>query len=393
VTSDLLARVRTQLSSAPIIDGHNDLAWSVRRRVRYDLSDLDLALDQTATGLHTDLARMRAGGMGAQFWSVYVSDQLTGDSAVSATLEQIDFVHHLVHRFPDDLALARTADEVEAAYASGRIASLLGIEGGHSINNSLGTLRAMHALGARYLTLTHIHNTDWADSATDEVGVGGLSDFGREVVRECNRLGVMVDLSHVAPSTMHAALDTSTAPAFFSHSSARAICDHPRNVPDDVLVRVRETNGVVMITFVPGFLTQDCAAWMWELIAAEDEITRAYPEDSPEWVAGRAAWLANHPRPACSVRDVADHVEYVRDVAGVDAIGLGSDFDGIVETPDGLGDVSAYPNLLVELAGRGWSDADLAQLTWRNALRVLRATEQAALAAQAERGPSWAVLS
>ena len=389
--TELRQRINTMLAGAPVIDGHNDLAWELRSRVRYDLSDLDLALDQTASGLHTDLARMRAGGMGAQFWSVFVSDRLTGDSAVAATLEQIDFVHQLVARFPDRLALARTADEVEAAYASGRIASLLGVEGGHSIANSMGTLRALHALGARYLTLTHVHNTPWADSATDEVGVGGLSPFGHEVVRECNRLGVMVDLAHVAPSTMHAALDTSTAPAFFSHSSARALCDSPRNVPDDVLARVRETNGVVMVTFVPGFLNAECRVWMGTLMEAEEALTETYPEDSKAWHAARAGWARDNPRPPCDVNDVADHIEYVRDVAGVDAVGLGSDFDGIIETPDGLTGVETYPNLLVELARRGWSDADLGKLTWHNALRVLRATETAAEKAQAERGPSLAV--
>jgi membrane dipeptidase len=386
------SRIEALLANAPVIDGHNDLAWELRSRVRYDLSDLDLALDQTAIGLHTDLARMRAGGMGAQFWSVFVSDRLTGDAAVTATLEQIDFVHQLVARFPDRLVLARTADDVEAAHASGRIASLLGVEGGHSIANSMGTLRSLHALGARYLTLTHVHNTPWADSATDAVGVGGLSDFGHEVVRECNRLGVMVDLAHVAPATMHAALDTSTAPAFFSHSSARALCDSPRNVPDDVLGRVRDTNGVVMVTFVPGFLNEECRAWMTTLMAAEDELTASYPEDSVAWHEARTVWAAKNPRPACDVRDVANHVEHVRDVAGVDAVGLGSDFDGIIETPDGLTGVETYPTLLAELADRGWSDADLGKLTWHNTLRVLRATEAAAAKAQTERGPSLAVL-
>ena len=366
-TGDAAERVRTVLADAPVIDGHNDLPWEMRARVAYNMDDIDLALDQTEIGLHTDLARMRAGGMGAQFWSVYVSDKLSGDDAVSATLEQIDFVHQLVARYPDRLGIAYTADEVEAIYRSGRIASLIGVEGGHSINNSMGTLRALHALGARYLTLTHVHNTAWADSATDEPAVGGLSPFGHEVVRECNRLGVMVDLSHVAPSTMHAALDTSTAPAFFSHSSARAVCDSPRNVPDDVLARVRETNGVVMVTFVPGFLNEECRHWMLEFMAAEGTMT---PDT-------RSTWIREHPQPPCGIGDVADHIEYVRDVAGVDAVGIGSDFDGVPSLPTGLGGVQAFPALLEELVNRGWSDPDLAKLTWRNALRVLRATEQA----------------
>jgi membrane dipeptidase len=391
--AQLTDRLRNLLAAAPVIDGHNDLPWEIRCRVGYDLSDLDLALDQTAIGLHTDLGRMRAGGMGAQFWSVFVPDRLTGDAAVAATLEQIDFVHHLVDRFPDRLALARTADEVEAAHASGRIASLIGVEGGHSIASSMGTLRAFHALGARYLTLTHVHNTPWADSATDVVGVGGLSDFGREVVRECNRLGVMVDLAHVAPSTMHASLDISTAPAFFSHSSARALCDSPRNVPDDVLARVRETDGVVMVTFVCGFLNEECRVWMNLLIAFEDALAQAYPQAESSWHEARASWLAEHPRPACSVTDVADHIEHVRDVAGVGAVGIGSDFDGMLAAPDGLSGVDSYPNLLAELARRGWSDAELAGLTWGNTLRVMRATEAASRQARAERGPSLAVLT
>jgi membrane dipeptidase len=365
-------RIRDILAGAPVIDGHNDLPWAMRSKVRYDMNAIDLAVDQSGTGLHTDLTRMRAGGMGAQFWSVFVSSAMPEPPAVVATLEQIDFVHQLVDRFPDQLMIARTAEDVEAARASGRIASLIGIEGGHSIAGSLAVLRMMHALGARYLTLTHVKNNAWADSATDEVGVGGLSAFGQDVVRECNRLGVMVDLSHVAPTTMHAALDVSTKPAFFSHSNALALCGHPRNVPDDVLARVRDTHGVVMMTFVPGFLNEECRVWMDALIELEEELTRSYPEDSPAWHHERAKWVEVNKRPPCGIADVANHIEYVRDVAGVDAIGLGSDFDGIIETPDGLTDVSAYPLLLAELAGRGWPDADLGKLTWHNALRVMR---------------------
>ncbi|HEX6498075.1 MAG TPA: dipeptidase [Micromonosporaceae bacterium] len=391
--TELDERIRTLLDRAPVIDGHNDLAWELRGRVRYDLDRLDVSVDQSATGLHTDLVRLRAGGVGAQFWSVFVSCRLTGEAAVVATLEQIDFVHRLVRRYPDTLALATTADEVEAARAGGRIASLLGVEGGHSIACSLGTLRMMYALGVRYLTLTHVENTPWADSATDEPKVGGLSAFGREVVRECNRLGVLVDLSHVAPSTMDAALDVSTAPAFFSHSSARALCDHPRNVPDQQLERVRDTNGVVMVTFVPGFLNDACRHWIGELAAAEEEIAGRWPEDSPQWRQARLDWVRDHPRPPCSVSDVADHIEHVREVAGVDHVGLGGDFDGIVCTPDGLSDVSGYPALLAELAKRGWSDPELAKLTWHNALRVLRDTEAVARREQAVRDASPATFA
>ena len=390
--SEMAERVRGLLAEAPVFDGHNDLIWELRRRVRYDLGALDVGRDQRATGLHTDLPRLRGGGVGAQFWSVYVPCQLAGDAAVAATLEQVDAVHALIARYPGDLALSATAGEVERARAAGRVAALLGMEGGHSIAASLGVLRMAYALGVRYLTLTHARNTPWADSATDSPGVGGLSPFGHEVVRECNRLGMLVDLSHVAVSTMHAALDTSTAPAFFSHSSARALCDHVRNVPDEVLRRVADTGGIVMVTFVPGFLNEPCRAWTDELVAEEERLDTAYPPGGSAWYAARDAWVAAHPPPPCGVGDAADHVEHVREVAGVGAVGLGGDFDGTVVTPDGLADVAGYPALLAELARRGWSDAELQQLSWHNALRVLRDTEAAARRAAAERGPSLATI-
>jgi membrane dipeptidase len=393
MTVDTAARVRAILAEAPVVDGHNDLPWALRHRSGGDFDRLDIASDLRASGLHTDLPRLRAGGVGAQFWSVYVSPKLAGDAAIATTLEQIDMVRRMVERYPDDLALATSADEVERARAGGRIASLLGLEGGHSIGSSLGALRAMHALGVRYLTLTHFRNTPWADSATDEPRVGGLTAFGREVVRECNRLGVLVDLSHVAPSTMHAALDVSTAPAFFSHSSARALCDHTRNVPDDVLGRVRDSNGVVMVTFVPGFLNEECRVWIDAFINDLEQRARDLPEDGDEWRARQDEFLRAHPRPPCDVRDVARHLEHVREVAGVDHVGLGSDFDGVAATPDGLPGVDGFPALLAELAERSWSDAELAKLTWHNALRVLRDTEAAAAAAKHERGPSTATIA
>ena len=296
-------------------------------------------------------------------------------------------------RYPDDLMLAYSADDMEAARNSGRIASLLGMEGGHCIDDSLGALRSFHTLGARYLTLTHFRNTRWADSATDDPGVGGLSAFGREVVRECNRLGMIADLSHVADSTMHATLDVSTAPAFFSHSSARALCGHPRNVPDDVLARVRDSGGIVMVTFVPGFLTEECRVWIDAWIDEFKLLTAEVGPGSDEFQAAALAWQGANPRPPCQLSDVADHIEHVRTVAGVDHVGLGSDFDGMTATPDGLEGVDAYPALLAELAERGWSDADLAKLTWHNAVRVVRDTEAAARAAQRERGPSVATIT
>ncbi|HEU4421906.1 MAG TPA: dipeptidase [Pilimelia sp.] len=389
-------RIRSLLADAPVVDGHNDLAWELRSRVRYDTTRLDLAVDQRGSGLHTDLVRLREGGVGAQFWSAYVADPAADPAGagdpVADTLEQVDFLRRWVASHPAHLALATSADEVEAARRAGRIASLIGLEGGHSIACSLGALRMMYALGARYMTLTHVRNTPWADSATDSPKVGGLSPFGHEVVREMNRLGMLVDLSHVAPATMHAALDTSTAPAFFSHSSARARCDHPRNVPDDVLARVRDTGGIVMVTFVSWFVSEECLAWSRELNAHERGLLAEYPQDSKEFIEARAAWVAAHPRPPCGVADVADHVEHIRAVAGVDAVGLGGDFDGMVSPPEGLDDVAGYPALLAELAGRGWSDADLAKLTWHNAVRVLRDTEAAAARA-ADRPPSLATFA
>jgi len=381
------------LRNAPVVDGHNDLPWALRTRVRYDLDAIDIGTDQSATGLHTDIPRLRRGGVGAQFWSVFVPSTLAGAAAVTATMEQIDAVRLMAARYPDDLVLADSADGMEQAREAGKVASLVGMEGGHSIDCSLGTLRMMHALGARYMTLTHFRNTPWADSATDEPAVGGLSAFGHEVVRECNRLGVMADLSHVADTTMHATLDTSTAPAFFSHSSARALCGHERNVPDDVLERVRDSNGIVMVTFVPGFLTEECRVWIDALLAEERRVSaEGGDDDGPDHHERQQRWLEANPRPPCDVRDVANHVEHVRDVAGVDHVGIGGDYDGVVATPDGLGGVDGYPALLEELADRGWSDADLGKLTWHNAVRVLRDTEAAAREAQRQRAPSLATI-
>lgn len=353
---------------ALVLDGHNDLLWTLRDGPGYDA---DIGAGQPA--LQTDIPRLRAGGVGAQFWSVWVPCDAA--HPVALTLEQIDAAYAMIRRYPADLALATTADEVERAMAGGRIASLLGAEGGHQIGNSLGVLRMLYRLGVRYLTLTHSTNTDWADSATDEPAHGGLTDFGRDVVREMNRLGMLVDLSHVADSTMHAALDVSAAPAFFSHSSARALCSHPRNVPDDVLRRVADTDGVVLVTFVPGFLTEECHAWMNAMYAEERRLGAVIGSAGKDSL---APWLRANPRPPCGVADVADHVEHVREVAGVRAVGLGGDFDGIIAGPDGLSDVSGYPALLAELASRGWSDSELAGLASGNALRVLRATEEVA---------------
>ncbi|MFD5124221.1 dipeptidase [Streptomyces sp. NPDC058385] len=386
-----LERARAILADFPVVDGHNDLPWALREQVAYDIDARDIAVDQSAH-LHTDLARLRAGGVGAQFWSVYVRSDMAGDVAVSATLEQIDCVQQLIERYPADLRRALTAADMEAARTEGRIASLMGAEGGHSIGNSLATLRALHTLGVRYMTLTHNDNIAWADSATDEPGVGGLSPFGHEVVREMNRSGMLVDLSHVAATTMRAALDTSVAPVIFSHSSSRAVCDHPRNIPDDVLERLPANGGVAMATFVPKFVLQAAVDWT----AAADDNLRAHGfhhlDTSAQAMKLHRAFEEAHPRPVATVSTVADHLDHMREVAGVDHIGIGGDYDGTAFLPDGLGDVSGYPNLIAELVDRGWSDADLAKLTWQNAVRVLGGAEDVARDEQARRGPSNATL-
>ncbi|MEU9609373.1 dipeptidase [Streptomyces sp. NPDC048057] len=388
---DRLARAREILAAHPVVDGHNDLPWALRANVRYDLDRLDVATDLTGR-LHTDIPRLRAGGVGAQFWSVYVPSDLAGEGAVTATLEQIDVVRQLLARYPADLAPALTADDMEAARAQGRIASLMGAEGGHSIDNSLGTLRSLAALGVRYMTLTHNDNNDWADSATDAPRAGGLTAFGREVVREMNRCGMLVDLSHVAATTMRDALDASAAPVVFSHSSARAVCDHPRNVPDDVLGRLADNGGVAMATFVPKFVLQAAVDWT----VAADENLRAHGfhhlDTTPAAMELHAAFEQAHPRPIATAATVADHLDHMREVAGVDHVGIGGDYDGTAFTPAGLDDVAGYPNLIAELLDRHWSEADIAKLTWQNAVRVMRDAEAVAREEQSRRAPSNATI-
>ena len=373
------------LVAHPVIDGHNDLLWTARVATAYDFARLDVGAGGTST--HTDLPRMRAGGMGAQFWSVYVPCRLTGDDAVSATLEQIDAARLLTSTYADQLAWATTADGVEQAWAGGRMASLMGAEGGHSINSSLGTLRQLHELGVRYLTLTHNANTPWADSATDRPVAGGLTAFGREVVREMNRIGMMVDLSHVSADTMRDALEVAEAPVIFSHSSARAVTDSPRNAPDDVLEAMARANGVCMVTFVPKFVNAACADWHREMVAAAAD--EGIPEsDGVRFDAFQDAWTSDHPQPPATLSDVVAHVEHVREVAGIDHIGLGGDYDGVEVLPVGLEDVTSYPVLLAALADRGWSGDDLSRLTCRNILRVMREVESVADRLAGQRGPS-----
>ncbi|WP_405555209.1 dipeptidase [Streptomyces sp. NBC_01171] len=384
-----LDEARSLLREFPVVDGHNDLPWALREQVAYDLGARDIAGDQGAH-LHTDLPRLREGGVGAQYWSVYVRSDLP--DAVPATLEQIDCVTRLIERYPAELAPALTAADMEAARASGRIASLMGAEGGHSIANSLGTLRGLYALGVRYMTLTHNDNVDWADSATDEPKAGGLTAFGREVVREMNRLGMLVDLSHVAATTMRDALDATSAPVIFSHSSARAVCDHPRNIPDDVLERLPANGGMAMVTFVPKFVLQAAVDWT----AAADDNMRAHGlhhlDTTEEGMKVHREFEERNPRPVATVSTVADHLDHMREVAGIDHLGIGGDYDGTAFTPDGLNDVSGYPNLIAELLERGWSKPDLAKLTWQNAVRVLGAAEDVAREQRAARPASHATI-
>jgi membrane dipeptidase len=386
-TSDYQARLVQVLKRTPLIDGHNDLPWEIRERFKGRLTLVDLASDTSKipppkdeAALMTDIPRLRAGLVGGQFWSVWVPVDIRGSEAVQITLEQIDLVKRMAARYPKDFEVAYTASDVRRIHKSGRIASLIGIEGGHQINDSLAVLRQMYELGARYMTLTHTRNTGWADSATDAPLHHGLTPFGVEVVKEMNRLGMLVDLSHVSPETMQAALAVSEAPVVFSHSSARALVDHPRDVPDDILRLVAKNGGVVMVNFATGYVSAARNKWDADRAA---EMAR---NDSPPYVGlyigqperakeALARWDAEHPQPVTTLEQVADHIEHIRQFAGVDHVGLGSDFDGIPDGPRGLESVADFPNLLIELMRRGWSDADVAKVAGENVLRVMTAAE------------------
>jgi membrane dipeptidase len=396
-------RVEHILQKTPLIDGHNDLPWEIRDRFKSDLAAVDLQSDTArlpfpagAAPLMTDIPRLRAGGVGGQFWSVWIPTEVHGFEAVQMTLEQMDLVKRMAARYPADLEMAYTAADVRRIHRLHKVASLIGIEGGHQINNSLAVLREMYDAGARYMTLTHTTNTGWADSATDAPAHHGLTPFGRDVVREMNRLGMLVDLSHVSPETMQAALAVTAAPVIFSHSSARALVDHPRNVPDDILKTVALNGGVVMVNFAPGYVSEARNRW------DADEAAEKTRFNSPPYVglyigqpdrakAALSAWEATHPRPVTTLAQVADHIDHIRQVAGVDHVGLGSDFDGIEDAPVGLEGVNRYPALLEELIHRGWSDADIAKLAGENLLRVMAAAEQVSLKLRAERPASGAV--
>lgn len=393
-TTDLRSRAEAILATTPLIDGHNDLPDKLRRGFEGRLGEVDLAVAGGNVGieLHADLPRLRAGRVGGQFWSVYVSASLVGCDATQAVLGQIDLVKRLAARYPDHLELALDATDVERIHGAGKVASLIGLEGGNAIDESLATLRQLYAAGARYLTLTHSVSLRWADSATDTPRCGGLSAFGREVVREMNRLGMVVDLSHTATTTMHDALEVSTAPVVFSHSSARALCDHVRNVPDDVLRQLRRNGGLVMVTFVPSFVSEEVRAWRESYDAEGERLRTLHPGDGGAATVrdGLAAWAEAHPAPRATLAQVADHIEHVRRVAGVEHVGIGSDFDGISSTPQGLEDVASFPDLLAELLRRGWSSEEVALVAGGNLLRVLRAVESAASRMQRERLPSEA---
>jgi membrane dipeptidase len=384
------ALVAKVLADMPVIDGHNDLPWEIRDRFASNLDAVDLKQNTSLantpadqTPLMTDIPRLRAGGVGAQFWSVWVPTESRDATAVQLTLEQIDLVKRLVARYPGDLEMAYTAADIVRIEHAHRIASLIGIEGGHQINNSLASLRQMYELGARYMTLTHSMNTAWADSATDAPAHHGLTAFGRAVVGEMNRLGMLVDLSHVSPQTMKDALAVTQAPVIFSHSSARGLIDHPRDVPDDVLALVAKNRGVVMVNFFPSYVSQERARWDAEFVAekareSSPPFTGLYIGQPDRAAAALAQWRAAHPKPTVTLGMVADHIEYVARVAGKDCVGLGSDFDGIPDTPAGLDGVDKYPALLAELARRGWSHDDLVKVSGGNLLRVLREAEATA---------------
>jgi membrane dipeptidase len=385
-----LEHARRLLDAAILIDGHNDLPWEIRtsREAPGDVVAYDLR--KTTPG-HTDFARLAEGKLSGQFWSIYIPGEIKDSGFARVQLEQFDIARRMIARYPEKLTLALTADDIVKAKKQKKIASLLGMEGGHAIENSLGALRAYYDLGARYMTLTHNVTLDWADANAGPPTHGGLTPFGKEVVREMNRLGMLVDLSHVAPSVMSDALTVSEAPVIFSHSSARALTDHVRNVPDSILARLPKNGGVVMVTFVPGFVSQEILDWEKARSAAMPALLKDVTDTAQRRQIFRD-YNAAHPVPRATVGDVADHIEHVRKIAGVDHVGIGGDFDGVDALPVGLESVATYPVLFAELIRRGWSDTDLKKLAGENTLRALRQAEAVAKRLQASRPASTATI-
>ena len=381
--ADVVARV---LAEVPLVDGHNDLPWQYRTRVDNHLARIDL-YDTTGfePPIHTDLPRLREGGWGGVFWSVYIPTSFDGPGAAAVVLEQIDVVHRLTDLYPDALEIAYTAADVERIHGEGRIASLIGMEGGHSMESSLAVLRQLYRAGARYMTLTHSQNVSWADSATDDPVLDGLSPFGEEVVREMTRLGMLGDLSHTSPATMHDALDVTESPVIFSHSSAFGVTAHPRNVPDDVLERLPENGGVVMVTFVPPFVNEAVRRRSEEIAGHREALRERYGDDEERIARELLQLTAGAEVVRATLADVADHIDHIRSVAGIDHLGIGSDFDGITSVPEGLEDVASLPDLLVELVDRGYSEEDLRKICGLNVLRAMRRAEQVAAQAQQRR--------
>lgn len=390
VSEEPLARARELLRTTPLIDGHNDLPWAMRGMGIRDLDELDL--DERRSEVMTDMVRLKQGGVGGQFWVCYVpSSAAAQGTAAREAMVQIDLIHRLIDRYPDSLAWALDAPAISQVHASGKVASLIGLEGGHMIENSLAHLRNYYKLGVRYMTLTHSSNTDWADSATDDPVHGGLTPFGEEVIREMNRLGMLVDLSHVSDETVRDTLRITAAPVMFSHSSARAVADHVRNVPDDILEMVRANGGVVMVNFAPGFVSPEMAVARRGAFDAYKDAERRFPDDAEARKKLMDKFYADHPAPPATLEQVADHMDHIRKIAGIDTVGIGSDFDGINDVPVGLEDVSRFPDLIAELMRRGWSDEDLGKALGGNLLRVLEAGEKVAAELQKQTRPSTMV--
>ncbi len=389
--SSMVERARVLLEEVPLVDGHNDLPWQIREKAGGDLDSLDIG--EAQPDLHTDIARLEEGRVGAQFFAAYVPAEMIADGATRFALMQIDLIHRLVERYPDTFAFARTVADIEKAHAEGWIAALIGVEGGHAIEGSLDVLRALYDLGARYMTLTHWQSHAWADAATDEARHQGLSSFGENVVREMNRLGMLVDLSHVSDSTMMDALRITEAPVIYSHSSARALAGHVRNVPDAILQKVAENDGIVMVNFAPGFISEEARLHEERAEVLLDSLGEEFPGDSSRTREAFQAWLEENPAPRATLSQVADHVDHIVEIAGIDHVGLGSDYDGIDAVPVGLEDVSTFPALVAELLRRGYGDEDIKKLAGVNFLRVMREAEAVAARLEEEHGPYVGTIS